>query len=345
MILNPYIQKDYYLPGLNLTGIEFRKNSSTQSMGQNFIATSNYSLSLIELFIIKVGTPSGTITLNLYEDEGLGNLTLLETSTAINVSSLPTEFGIPLQFIFTPTLLQTNSSYRIVLTSTVSLSSSHYLLLGSSTSLTSLLYFFNGSTWNLQNNISLNFITYGLRCFVKINFDSNILSNNTSWYNLVYENNFNTALGIIVQDINNVEQTGLILDDKNLDNEIIFEYDYYNNTQSNLASGVDKDIVLLVEGVNLNPSKTNFTIKEGINSVVVSASPIQYFTRQLISSFIYEQNTASSTWIIDHNLETYPSVTIVDTSGNIVIGNVQYNSNNQLTLTFNPAFAGKAYLR
>jgi len=61
-------------------------------------------------------------------------------------------------------------------------------------------------------------------------------------------------------------------------------------------------------------------------------------------NFVYTQNVASSTWVINHNLNKYGSVSIVDSGGTIVNGNVEYNSLDQVTVTFNSAFAGKAFV-
>jgi hypothetical protein len=61
-------------------------------------------------------------------------------------------------------------------------------------------------------------------------------------------------------------------------------------------------------------------------------------------TFVFNQTTAASTWSITHNLGKFPSVSVVDSSNNVVIGEVEYNSNNQVTLTFASAFSGKAYL-
>lgn len=61
-------------------------------------------------------------------------------------------------------------------------------------------------------------------------------------------------------------------------------------------------------------------------------------------SFRFTQNTAAASWVIVHNLGKYPSVTVCDSSGHAVIGDVQYDSLNQLTLNFSAPFAGSANL-
>lgn len=61
-------------------------------------------------------------------------------------------------------------------------------------------------------------------------------------------------------------------------------------------------------------------------------------------SFTYTQGSASDEWTIEHNLGKYPSVTIVDSGGNVVVGDVQYLSTNEISISFAGAFSGKAYL-
>lgn len=62
------------------------------------------------------------------------------------------------------------------------------------------------------------------------------------------------------------------------------------------------------------------------------------------STYVHSQSSASSTWTISHGLGRKPSVTIVDSSGNVQIGEVLYDSDNQITLAFAAAFSGYAYL-
>ena len=61
-------------------------------------------------------------------------------------------------------------------------------------------------------------------------------------------------------------------------------------------------------------------------------------------TFVYEQGLPASTWVITHDLEKFPSVTVVDSANSTVEGGITYNNENELTLTFSAAFSGKAYL-
>lgn len=60
--------------------------------------------------------------------------------------------------------------------------------------------------------------------------------------------------------------------------------------------------------------------------------------------FIFTQSAASSTWNITHALGGNPSVTIADSAGTIVVGEVRYNSNTSVTILFTAPFSGFAYL-
>ena len=66
-------------------------------------------------------------------------------------------------------------------------------------------------------------------------------------------------------------------------------------------------------------------------------------------TYSHNQSAASATWTITHNLNKFPSVTVIDSGDSVVQGEILYNSANQLTLTFyagggTSAFSGKAYL-
>ena len=62
------------------------------------------------------------------------------------------------------------------------------------------------------------------------------------------------------------------------------------------------------------------------------------------TTVVHDQASASATWTITHNQGRYPSIDIIDSAGNHVIGDIKHNSINQLVATFDNAFAGKAII-
>lgn len=61
-------------------------------------------------------------------------------------------------------------------------------------------------------------------------------------------------------------------------------------------------------------------------------------------AYTHAQLSANNSWLVPHNLNRYPSVTITDSAGSVVIGNVTYLSPTQIRLDFSAAFSGTAYL-
>jgi len=56
------------------------------------------------------------------------------------------------------------------------------------------------------------------------------------------------------------------------------------------------------------------------------------------------QSVSSDTWSIEHSLDKYPAVVVKDSAGSIVVGDIDYVDENNVTLTFSGAFSGEAYL-
>ena len=75
-----------------------------------------------------------------------------------------------------------------------------------------------------------------------------------------------------------------------------------------------------------------------------SVWPTEYVTLTEATRHVHTQSIAATTWTVTHTLGGRPSVTVVDSTGTTVIGDVQYNSDTQVTLTFSAAFSRSAYL-
>ena len=69
----------------------------------------------------------------------------------------------------------------------------------------------------------------------------------------------------------------------------------------------------------------------------------KYFTVARVS-YEHMQGSASNSWTINHNLGFKPNVTVIDSAGNIVEGEIAYTNTNSLTVSFQSAFSGTAYI-
>lgn len=111
----------------------------------------------------------------------------------------------------------------------------------------------------------------------------------------------------------------------------------YNNSINTVSPYVFK-VTPLNLGAGLSGS-TDFTG----SSVNINLN-LDYIKEQVRDFYIHNQQVASDTWVVTHNMNKYPSVNIVDTANDEVTGDVKYNSLNQITISFTAAFSGKAYL-
>jgi hypothetical protein len=87
----------------------------------------------------------------------------------------------------------------------------------------------------------------------------------------------------------------------------------------------------------------DFTFKGASSTVGNNIISLQPFGGQ---DYEYNQAfpVAASTWVIQHNLGRFPSITTVDSAGSEITGAVTYDNENKITVVFNSATSGNAYL-
>ncbi len=61
-------------------------------------------------------------------------------------------------------------------------------------------------------------------------------------------------------------------------------------------------------------------------------------------SYVFVQPTPASIWIIEHDLNKYPNVSIEDSTGDDIMGQISYINLNKVQLTFIVSISGTAYL-
>ena len=93
----------------------------------------------------------------------------------------------------------------------------------------------------------------------------------------------------------------------------------------------DIDLTFIAGNGNLNEDKDYFI------------SLLTYGALAGDKNYVFSQDVALNPWVVTHGLNKYPSVSVVSSTNEIVYGDVQYNSLNQVTITFNGAQTGKAY--
>ena len=92
-------------------------------------------------------------------------------------------------------------------------------------------------------------------------------------------------------------------------------------------------------------SVTGITITQGSDTTFsIQRRNSTELTATYKSSFEYSQGSPSDTWVITHNLNKRPSITVLTSAGDEVEGAITVNSLNQITITFCAPFSGRAIL-
>lgn len=124
--------------------------------------------------------------------------------------------------------------------------------------------------------------------------------------------------------------------------------------------GLDSGLKKVTDGLGTE-SPLSLSETEVVSSVAVEASgfktPTGTAAQVLLANgtvgslsgigdknYIHTQSSASSTWTVTHNLNKFPSVTVVDSANNVVMGAVEMINLNSITITFTASFSGKAYI-
>lgn len=111
-----------------------------------------------------------------------------------------------------------------------------------------------------------------------------------------------------------------------------FEADFTENEQPDIQADF-----------NINVAPTDY-INEINGGALIDVQKDGKTVTLQSKTFIFEQGIASDTWVINHNLNKKPSITVVDSADNVVEGAEKYIDENTIEIYFNGAFKGKAYL-
>lgn len=107
------------------------------------------------------------------------------------------------------------------------------------------------------------------------------------------------------------------------------------NQTIKIKRGLEDDLPMLEEGeMGFCTDTKKVYIGDGAANTLINEN----------ISYMHNQLSASNEWIIQHNLNKYPNIAVVDSAGNVVVGEIKYISANEVQLNFNAPFSGKAYL-
>lgn len=100
-----------------------------------------------------------------------------------------------------------------------------------------------------------------------------------------------------------------------------------------------------IESSSIEDLKSRVTTTE--QEIATHTEQIEELTEEITKgadkNYIHKQQVASSLWTVVHNLGKFPSITVVDSAGTVVTGEIVLQTTEQAVISFNGAFSGKAY--
>lgn len=79
------------------------------------------------------------------------------------------------------------------------------------------------------------------------------------------------------------------------------------------------------------------------NGLIFPFTPV-VFPEVTAASFTHRQDVPAQIWEFDHPLLFIPAVTVIDSSGDTVLGDVELPSASSVRVTFSVPFSGSVYL-
>ena len=137
----------------------------------------------------------------------------------------------------------------------------------------------------------------------------------------------------------NSNDEGILVYDTTMDTLFVWDGNAWNQVgltaqqEQELQDAYDN----MITAIALTSTSTTLT-------VTLTQQDLGTLSSTLAVSYIHQQTSPLSAWTITHNLGKYPSVSVVDSSGNEVVGELQYINANQVILNFSAPFSGEAYL-
>lgn len=131
-----------------------------------------------------------------------------------------------------------------------------------------------------------------------------------------------------------------------------FELTPLDNYSNYLVNGIVYTSVLTLQEALLpitymrNSLSSDNSLKLDKGTYTGTAQDLDEKIQELSSkqTFKYSQPIPSSVWLINHKLQKYPSVTVLDGSGYEIEGEVEHINENNLTISFSVALSGYANL-
>jgi len=114
--------------------------------------------------------------------------------------------------------------------------------------------------------------------------------------------------------------------------------------EATVAAGAVDSVAEVIVVTTRDEPATVVTLVEPVNVAVVQSGPMALTNPSGGATYTFYQLAPTAEWRIQHPLNKRPSVSIQDSAGNLVVGEVRYVSNDLVVVAFRSPFSGRADL-
>lgn len=136
----------------------------------------------------------------------------------------------------------------------------------------------------------------------------------------------------------NSNDIGMMVYDTN--QKLLYSWD--GNQWASVSLTADQ-LQTLTESYNGLVRSVGVTSTETTKTILLTTEDGTVISGTFNDSYIHTQTIQANQWIVNHNLNKYPAVTVVNNINVEVVGEIVYTSTNQVILTFSQSFTGKAF--
>lgn len=156
---------------------------------------------------------------------------------------------------------------------------------------------------------------------------------------------FNTIEGYIIgTPASPLISNSIVIDTQNAIEGSISEI-YHNGTILPTYSPFSGSLAIVSEFGKYEPNQLNIITIKYLGNGNIKITYNKNITQEDVTGdkhFVHLQGPPSNLWTVTHNLDKKPSVTIIDSAGNMVVGKLVYVNLNILTLQFVSPISGEA---
>ena len=97
---------------------------------------------------------------------------------------------------------------------------------------------------------------------------------------------------------------------------------------------------VMIDYTGLSSDTADVVVNNQARTIAVNVDPDLFANKY----YVYQTNQPMSDWDINHSLNKFPNITLVDNFNNVIMGTIRYIDLNHIHVSFTEPICGRAFL-